>query len=133
MYKKPLPCPNGDTKMFWEACKKHELIFQRCFVCGYVRYPPSILCPQCHSRKVTLLKSSGKGKVYTFTVMHVVYHKGFAGEIPYIIAIVELEEGPHFLSNIVGCLPEEVQCDMPVEVTWENIANFSLPKFRIRK
>lgn len=130
LYEKPLPQPNEDTKPFWDACKKHELRFQKCFSCGCVRWPSSIVCPQCHSRDAAWIKSSGKGKVYTFTIFHKVYHKGFADDVPYVVAIVELEEGPHFLTNIVDCPPGEVYCDMPVEVIWEDVADFSLPKFR---
>ena len=129
-YEKPLPRPTGDTKLFWEACKKHELQFQRCSGCGYIRWPCSIICPQCYSQEAEWFKISGKGKVYTFTVMHGIYHKGFTNEAPYVVAIIELDEGPFFLSNIVGCKPQDVLCDMPVEVSWENAGEFCLPKFK---
>ena len=72
-----------------------------------------------------------KGKVYSFVVYRVAYHPGFKGDLPYVVGIVELEEGPHLLTNIIGCNPEEVVCDMQVEVIWDDITgDFSLPKFQ---
>ena len=130
-YNKPLPQPNGDTKPFWDGCKQHQLRFQRCKDCKHVRWPPSIVCPMCYSYDTEWVVASGKGKVYTFAVYRQAYHEAFRDDIPYITAIVELQEGPHLLTNIVGCNPEQVECDMPVEVVWENITEeFSLPKFK---
>jgi hypothetical protein len=78
-----------------------------------------------------LITAVGKGKVYTFAIFHRAYHPGFESELPYVTAVVELEEGPHFLTSIVGCRPDEVSCDMAVEVMWEDITEeFSLPKFK---
>lgn len=131
LYNKPLPQPNGDTKPFWDGCKEHQLRFQRCKDCKHVRWPPSIVCPMCYSYDTEWVVASGKGKVYTFVVYRQVYHEAFRDDIPYITAIVELQEGPHLLTNIVGCNPEQVECDMPVELVWENITEeFSLPKFK---
>ena len=130
-YEKPLPQPNADDRHFWEGCKEHELRFQKCSDCGLVRWPPSIICPNCYSESMEPILATGKGKVYTFTVYHRAYHPGFAKDVPYVAAIIELEEGPHFLSNIVGCKSNEVHCDMPVEVVWEDVnEEFSLPKFK---
>ena len=130
-YEKPLPQPNPDTKPFWEGCKKHELRFEKCRNCGHVRWPPSIICPMCYSKHTEWIRASGKGKTYTFVVYHQAFHKAFENNLPYVTAIIELEEGPRLLSNIVGCNPQEVRCDMPLEVTWEDInEEFSLPKFK---
>ncbi len=85
----------------------------------------------CYSYDTEWIVASGKGKVYTFAVYHQAYYKVFENDLPYVTAVVELEGGPRLLSNIVGCSPEEVRCDMPVEVTWEDISEeFSLPKFK---
>ena len=131
VYKKPLPQPNGDTKPFWDGCKEHRLRFQKCQNCGHIRWPPSIICPMCYSYDTEWIVAGGRGKVYTFAVYHQIYHAAFANDIPYITTIIELEEGPHILSNIVGCSPDQVRCDMPVEVIWEDITEeFSLPKFK---
>jgi uncharacterized OB-fold protein len=80
-----------------------------------------------------MITASGKGKVFTFAVYHQAHHPAFKDELPYVVAIIELEEGVRFLSNIVECSPEEVRCEMPVEVVWENVTEaFSLPKFKPR-
>ena len=130
-YEKPLPQPNPDTKPFWEGCRKHELRFQKCRNCGHVRWPPSIICPMCYSQDTEWIRASGKGKIYTFAAYHQAFHKAFENGLPYVTAIIELEEGPRLLSNIVGCKPQDVRCDMPLEVTWEDInEEFSLPKFK---
>lgn len=130
-YQKPLPQPNADDKFFWDGCREHKLLFQKCQNCGLVRWPPSIICPNCYSHDTEIMEASGKGRVYTYAVYHQAYHSGFESEVPYVTAVIELEEGPHFLSNIIGCSPDEVECDMPVEVVWEDITReFSLPKFK---
>ncbi len=130
-YQKPLPQPNADDKFFWDGCKEHKLLFQKCLNCGLLRWPPSIICPNCHSNDTEVVEGTGKGKIYTYAVYHQAYHPGFESEVPYITAVIELEDGPHFLSNIIGCEPDEVECDMPVEVAWEDITReFSLPKFK---
>ena len=130
-YQKPLPHPNADNKFFWDGCKEHKLLFQKCRNCDLVRWPPSIICPNCYSNDIEVIEATGKGKIYTYAVYHQAYHPGFEGEVPYITAVIELEEGPHYLSNIVGCEPDKVCCDMPVEVVWEDITpEYSLPKFK---
>lgn len=130
-YEKPLPKPNADNKAFWDGCKEHQLRFQKCQNCGLVRWPPSLICPNCYSKDAKWLTVSGKGKVYSFAVYHQAFHPAFANELPYVTAIIQLAEGPYLLSNIVGCKPEDIKCDMPVEVTWDDISpDFSLPKFK---
>ena len=130
-YDKPLPKLNTDNRLFWEGCRKHELRFQRCNDCGHVRWPPSVLCPQCHATEINWLISKGIGRVYTFAVYHTAFHSGFTADLPYTVAVVVLDEGPHLLTNIVGCRPDEVRCDMPVEVIWEDVdERITLPKFR---
>lgn len=130
-YDKPLPKINADNQAFWAGCRQRELRFQQCDDCGHVRWPPAILCPQCHSTRTGWLTSGGVGKIYTFAVYHSVFHPGFADEVPYTVAVVTLVEGPRLLTNIVDCPPDQVRCDLPVEVCWEEIDDtITLPKFR---
>lgn len=128
----PFPDTIDDyTKAFWKSCKKHTLIFQRCNDCGHIRWPLSFVCPKCSSRKAEWVKSEGKGRVYTYVVFHVPFHPDFNDKIPYIVAIIELKEGPHFLTNIIGCDHTQIQCDMEVEIVWEDVSSdINLPKFR---
>lgn len=130
-YEKPLPRVTADTKPFWEGSKEHQLRFQKCRSCGHVRWPASVICPKCYSDQPDWIVASGKGKVYSFVVHHRTFDKAFEQELPYVAALVELEEGPIFLSSIVDLRPEEVKINMPVEVTWKDITQeFSIPKFK---
>jgi uncharacterized OB-fold protein len=130
-YKKPLPSPNPDTRIFWEQCRAHRLTFQKCNDCGHLRWPPALICPRCYSDSYESIVSAGKGTVFTFVVYHQAFHPAFKEDLPYVVAIVKLEEGPQFVSNIVGCEPDQVCCDLPVELVWEDITQeFSLPKFQ---
>jgi len=133
-YEKPLPFPGVETQPFWDYCKKHELRMQKCSQCGFIRYPPSNVCPNCHSlEEAEWAKLSGRGKVYSFVIFHYTYDKAFANEIPYAVASIELEEGPRMMSNITGINLEEIKVDMPVEVYFEDITDeFALPKFKPR-
>ncbi len=129
----PLPIPDDDTRPFWEGCRQHKLLFQKCAACRSVRWPPSFACPSCYSRDTEWISASGKGKVHTFAVYHKAFDPAFEDQLPYIAAVVELVEGPRVLTNIVGSLPSDVACDMPVEVFWEDVTDtISLPKFRIK-
>ncbi|HOO89604.1 MAG TPA: Zn-ribbon domain-containing OB-fold protein [Syntrophales bacterium] len=130
-YKKPLPKINADTREFWKGCEEHLLRLQKCTECGTVRWPPSFICPRCHSQTTEWITSTGRGLIYTFTVNHVAFDEAFQEDLPYVVAVVALEEGPHLLTNIVGCDPGVVRCDMPVEVVWDDVTDeISLPKFR---
>jgi uncharacterized protein len=131
---KPVPTPDADSKPFWEACRHHRLIFQKCTACDDVRWPPSILCPKCHCRDVQWIDSGGRGTVYTYAVYHQAFHPAFQDDLPYVVAVVQLKEGPMILTNIVGCPHESLDCGMPVQVVWDDISgDFSLPKFEPQK
>ena len=131
VYDRPFPKPNADTKPFWEGCQRNQLRFQKCRHCGHIRWPPSIICPNCHSPDTEWIVASGKGMIYSYVVYHVAFHPAFKSDLPYVTAIVKLTEGPLILTNIVGCKPSEIKCDMPVGVVWDDsIQGFSLPKFK---
>lgn len=131
VYDKPLPVINEDNRQYWEYCKRHEFRIQKCTECGYLRFPCSIICPKCHSMDSEWTKLNGKGKVYSYIVYRQVYHPSYKNDIPYVVAIIELDEGPRMESNITGCKIEEIKIGMPVEVYFDDItAEISLPKFR---
>ncbi len=130
-YKKPLPVINEETRPFWEYCRKRELRMQKCRQCGYIRYPISFVCPRCSCLEAEWTLLSGKGTVYTFTVYRVAYHPAFKDDLPYVVAIIQLVEGPRMESNIIGCRVEDVRVEMPVIVSFEDIADqATLPKFK---
>jgi uncharacterized OB-fold protein len=106
-------------------------MIQRCSNCRSHIFYPRYNCPQCGSRGLEWVQASGRGKVYTYTVARRPTHPAFADRVPYVIAIVELEEGPRLTTNIVDCDPNAVRIDMPVEVTFEDVnEEISLPVFR---
>jgi uncharacterized OB-fold protein len=129
-YNKPIPVASIESKPHWEGLRQHRLLIPRCNACAGFWFPPSARCPNCSSSDFTWTAASGRGRVFSYVVYHRVYHPGFADEIPYTVGLVELEEGPRMISNIVGIPPEQVVCDMPVRVVFEDIGDIAtLPKF----
>ena len=129
-YSKPLPEITPDNKPFWDACKQHELSLQRCQGCGHLRLP-SPICPECLSMNSEWIKVSGRARLYTWTTIFQRYHPAFAEELPYNVAVVELEEGPRLITNIVGCSHEDLRIGMEVEVDYEDVTEeITLPKFK---
>ncbi|GIW40195.1 MAG: hypothetical protein KatS3mg076_0772 [Candidatus Binatia bacterium] len=131
-YRGPVPVPTPETKPFWEAAKQRVLLVQECETCGHRYFYPRPLCPRCFSSRVRWLRCSGRGRLHTFVVNHRP-PKDFPLPAPYVIAIVELEEGPRMLTNLVGVDPDPktLRCDMPVEVVFEDITeDIALPRFR---
>jgi uncharacterized protein len=130
---KPLPRVTPELAPFLAAAKDRRLVVQRCSGCGQLRFPPRELCSQCWAREVEWVPVSGRGEVFSFYWMHQIYHPGFAAEVPYAVVIVALEEGPHVLSNMVGCSRDQLRIGMPVEVTFDDASDeVTLPKFRPR-
>ena len=130
-YAKPLPRIDEESKGYWEACQRRELVVQRCLDCGRLRHYPRALCPACLSERVEWVRCSGRGTVYTFTVTHQNQSPGFRDALPYVLAYVELEEGVRLLTNIVECAPEAVRIGMPVAVVFEDATpEVTLPKFK---
>jgi len=130
-YKKPLPQATPWSKPFWEGCRKHELLIQKCQDCQKYIFYPKMFCPNCLSSNLKWVKSSGKGKVYSYMVVYSYQPTEFEKDLPYVVAIVELEEGVRLMSNIVKCPPESVKCDMRVGVLFEDVTEkVTLPKFK---
>jgi len=128
---RPLPRPSPFSRPFWEAARRHELLIQRCPTCRNYIFYPRLNCPDCGSRDLNWMRVSGRGRVYSYTVARRATHPAFAGLVPYVIAIVELEEGPHLTTNIIDCDPDSVRIDMLVEVAFEDVdATTSLVMFR---
>ena len=130
-YEKPLPEITAAMRPFWDAARQHQLVVQRCTGCGTHRFPARDICSRCLSRDADWVRVSGRGTVFSWAVMHQVYHPGFANDVPYAVVVVELDEGARLVSNLVGCAPDEIRADMPVAVVFEDVApEVTLPKFR---
>jgi len=132
--KKPVPAVTPWGMPFWEGTRQGKLMIQRCSDCNKYIFYPRLVCPHCFSDNVGWVQASGRGTVYSYTVVQSNAPSSFLDDIPYVVAVIRLEEGVQMLSNIVGCDPSELRCDMPVEVTFEKLTDeFTLPKFRPAK
>jgi len=133
-YKKPLPTPSHVSRPFWDAAKEHRLTYQRCTACGTRVFYPRDVCPgpECFGvGTLEWVESSGKGWVYASSISYQPAHPAFADDVPYVLAIIELDEGVRMHSNVVGIDPKEVKIGMRVEVAWDDVTpEISLPKFR---
>lgn len=132
MPQRPRPAPEAtpETQHFWDGTKRGELLLQKCDDCATVYFPPRPFCPGCASKSVSVLPASGKARLFSY-VINYRQHPSFDG--PYAIAVVELEEGPRMMTNIVECpqTPEALVLDMPVEVTFESVNDaISVPLFK---
>ncbi len=128
---RPLPEVDGELAPFLAAAQDHRLVVQRCSGCGALRFPVRELCSRCLSTAATWVDVSGRGEIFSFNIMHHVYHPAFAREVPYAVVVVKLAEGPKITSNLVDCPVERIRIGMPVEVTFEDVGDgITLPKFR---
>ena len=128
---KPLPVLQGFTKEFYDWCAKHELRFQRCTACRAWRHVPREMCAACGALEWEWARSSGRGRVFTWTVATRAMHPAFQGDVPYAPVVIEMDEGVRVLSVVVDCAPDALAIDMPVEVVFEAATpEITLPKFR---
>ena len=130
MTERPLPAITPETRHFWEGTRAGELRLQKCAACDHVYFPPRPFCPQCASSDVSVFRASGRATLHSY----VIHHRLVPGFVPpYSIAVVELEEGPRMMTNIVEVpqTPEELRLDMPLEVVFQRINDeIFLPLFR---
>lgn len=119
-----------EAKPFWENVSRHRLVAQRCTSCGRSRFPPQALCPHCLGDGFEWATLNGRGMVYSFVTFFRAWHPAWQERIPYNVSLIEMEEGIRMWSNVVGCPPEQVYVGMPVEVIYEDLEGYSLPKFR---
>ena len=130
MTDRTLPIPTPETRHYWDGAREGELRLQRCNACDHAYFPPRPFCPECSSRDVAVFKASGKGTLYSYVINHL---KSPGYEPPFAIAVVELEEGPRMMANILDCpqTPEALVLDMALEVTFEKLTDeITLPQFK---
>jgi uncharacterized protein len=121
-----LPELSDLNRGFWEATARGELAVQRCGGCGHLRYPISEVCPRCLSLELEWEPLSGRGTLYSWIVFHHAYHPAWRDRLPYTVALVELEEGPLLISNLAAGEPV---LGMPLQVTFERVGDFAIPRF----
>ncbi len=118
------------TRPYWDAAREGRLVVQECQGCGRVQHPPLPACPECHSTDLGWRQASGEGTVYTCTVVRHPTHFAFADKIPYVIALVELAEGPRLVTGITGIPAEQVRAGMTVRVVFREVSDgVTLPYF----
>jgi uncharacterized OB-fold protein len=130
----PSPIPDFDAQEFWAGCERGELLMQRCAACKMFRWLPRPMCPSCHSLATEWVKMSGKGKVYSWTIITHPVHPAAVSRVPYNVAQVQLDEDPEELilvTNLVAVRNEDIRIGMPVQVVFEeHEPGVKLPKFR---
>jgi|SRR5699024_115737 len=129
---KPIPKIDNDSKVFWDGCNDGKLLIQYCNDCNRYIYYPRICCPHCMSSNFEWKESNGRGRVYSYTIVRY-GAPGFQEDVPYIVALVELNEGVRMITNIIDCNLNDIKCDLLVEVDFIKRENVRLPMFRPTK
>ena len=128
---KPEPVVAPWARPFWNAAKEQRLVLQQCNACRKFIFYPRIACPHCSSDDLAWCAASGRGTIYSYTVVENNAPSAFIADMPYVVAVIRLEEGVQMLSNVIDCDPADLRCDMPVVVTFDALnERFTLPKFR---
>jgi uncharacterized protein len=125
-----IPAVTDLTKPYWDNARAGRLVTQRCRACGRIWHPPLPACPHCHSTDIGWREVRGDGTVYTYTVVRHATHAALADRVPYVVAIVELTEGPRLVTGITGCAPGDVRVGMAVRACFREVADgVTLPYF----
>lgn len=131
---RPLPQPmTPEAKPYWDGLKDGKLMLPRCGDCGHTFFYPRVLCPRCQSRSIQWIRASGKGRLHAFGIAHQAFNRAFKVPAPYVLAMIELEEGPRMNSNLINVTPDPtaVRCDMPVEVVFHRMTDeVTIPLFQ---
>ena len=128
----PQPLADATTLPWWEAAAEHRLVVQRCTSCGHTRLPPAPVCSECRSADSDWKQVSGRGEVYTYTLVH----RPIAADqpLPTVIAVIALEDsgGLRMISNLVDSDPDDVRIGASVELVWEDMSSdLAIPRFRL--
>ena len=128
---KALPPVSPESLEYWEGCRDGKLLLQRCTDCGHVQFYPRLLCSACAGERLEWQQAEGRGVVKSFTIIRRAVSAAYEPDAPYVVALIELAEGPTMMSNVVGCEPESVAIGMAVQLDFEAISEaISLPIFR---
>ncbi len=130
MYEKPLPVMDPESQPYWNAMREQRLMLKRCRACGRHHHYPRELCPHCGSNEVEWTQAKGTGSVYSYTVARRPAGPAFKVDTPYVVAIIELDEGARMMSNLVGIDPDQVRIGARVAVQFDAVTpEVTLPKF----
>ncbi len=132
-YQGPLPVKQPESDFYWEKAQAHELWLRRCNACEHAYFYPRDFCPDCGSRDVSWVQASGKGTLHTFAIVHRAPVPAFRDHVPFVVAMVDLEEGPRIPTNLVDVEPDpaHIHVGMAVEVAFAGVTDeITLPVFR---
>ncbi len=115
---KPIPRPTAETREFWEACARGELVYQACTACRHVQFYPRQHCTACQGRQMEWLRSAGAASVHSHTTVHRAPTAAFKADVPYVIALVDADEGFRMMVNILGCDPAAVKIGSRVRIVF---------------
>ena len=127
----PEPFVNADSEAYWAAAKEGRLVLQQCADCGHVEFMPRHVCPKCWSENRTWTDAAGTGTVHSFSIVHRAPLPAFREDCPYVVALIDLDEGPRMMTNIVGDGACQVAIGSEVEVCFEDRGEAKLPQFRL--
>jgi uncharacterized OB-fold protein len=118
-----LPTPDYDTDEFWDGCREGVLRIRRCNACGAFHFYPRPFCPRCWSGDVEWVEASGHARLYTYSVVYSNDLPPWPERVPYVAAVVELDEGPRMMTNVEGCAFDDLAIGMPLVVDFKDIAD----------
>jgi uncharacterized OB-fold protein len=131
---KPLPRVNQDSAPYWQAASEGRLILRHCNTCGKRHFYPRIICPFCHSTELDWVEATGRGTIYSATACYRAPDQAFRADLPYLIALIDLEEGVRMMANVTHCPPEDARIGAPVQAWFEPAADeIGIPKFKLSK
>ena len=127
------PLISNDTKGFWDGCKSHKLLFQKCDNCQKFRWPASIVCPNCSSMKFSYVEVAGSGTIISYVKFFRAFHSSIKENIPYVVAVIELNCGVTIISNIVDSDLDNVDCGKKVQIDWRSDKDKNeIPIFKLK-
>ena len=129
---KPLPVVTEESRPFWDGCREGKLLLQYCDHCQQYQFYPRLYCMRCGAETPRWVECSGRGIIYSYTIIRQSKSPEFGNDTPYNVAIVQLEEGPRLMSNIVDVNPEDLHVDQPVIIVFDPVTDaISVPRFRL--
>ena len=129
---KPLPIVTDENRPYWEGCRQGKLLLQHCQQCQQYQFYPRLYCMQCGSAKLQWAEASGRGRIYSYTIIHRNKTPEFVQDVPYNVAIIQLDEGPRMMANIVGSDNSQLRVDLPVTVVFDPVTDeISVPRFQL--